>query len=597
MNILKSLIMILFIFHCLVLFSGTHDITIAVENGDLETVKVLLEKDAKLANTFDKYGNSLLYRAVVKRNTAIVKLLIKHGADVNAIRQDTGISPLHGAVFSSKPELVRLLIDKGADIDVRSKNGATPLTIAIGAGSKEIVDIIMDKGGRLNTEGYSGISILHSALKGGFQRIVDMILEKDKHIDFNSKTVIGNTLLHSATKGGLTEFIRMFVSKGLKVDEKNIYGQTPVHFAAAGGHEDVIRLFLKMGFDIVDEKNIYGQTPFHLAAAGGHKDVIRLFLKKGFDINVKTNDGRTPIHFAREKGKKEVEDFLIKKGAYSGDRQFPGIRGKYLGQKEPGLKPAVFAPGIISTNEFGEHSFPAFSPDYKEVYWSAYVRGKQTIFFMKIEDGKWSPPGIAPFSGKYDDGSPSFSFDGKRIYFDSNRPLKKEGKPKDRNIWILEKKGKAWSAAKPLSPIINTKEEECYATVTRDGTIYYKTIADLYRVGKVKGKFTKREKLDEINTAAFELGPYITPDESFIIFESNRPGGKGMMDLYICFRTDDSWSEAINLGDTINTEGSERFPGISPDGKFFFYLGHTNDIYWVSAKIIDDLKSKNSNGD
>lgn len=546
-------------FHYLVLSAGTHDITIAVENGDLETVKILLEKDAKLANTFDKYGNSILYRAVVKRDTAIVKLLIKHGADVNAARQDTGISPIHGAVFSNKPELVRLLVDKGADINDRSKYGATPLTIAIETGRKEIVDIIMDMGGRLNTEDYSGISLLHSALNGGMQKIVDMILEKDKNIDFNSKTVIGNTLLHSAAKGGLTEFIRMLISKGLKADEKNIYGQ----------------------------------TPFHFAAAGGHKEVIGLFLKMGCDINVKTNDGKTPIHFARENGKKEVEDFLVKKGAYSGDRQFPEIRGKYLGQKEPGLKPEVFAPGIISTTEYGEHSFPAFSPGYKEVYWAGYYRGKQTIFFMKSEDGKWGPPGIAPFSGKYDDDKPFFSIDGKRLYFASNRPLEKNGKPKDRNIWIIEKKGKTWSTAKPLGPVINTKEEECSATVTKDGTIYFKIIADLYRVRKVNGKFTKRERLDEINTAAFELGPYIAPDESFIIFESNRPGGKGQMDLYICFRNpDDSWSEAINLGATINTKGQERFPGISPDGKFFFYGGHTNDIYWVDVKIIEGLKPK-----
>jgi hypothetical protein len=120
--------------------------------------------------------------------------------------------------------------------------------------------------------------------------------------------------------------------------------------------------------------------------------------------------------------------------------------------------------------------------------------------------------------------------------------------------------------------------------------------ADLYRVRKVDGKYTKREKLDEINTGAFEIGPYIAPDGSFIIFESNRPGGKGEIDFYICSRnSDDSWSEAINPGNTINTEDSERFPGISPDGKFLFYLGHTMDIYWVDAKVIEALKPKNLN--
>jgi hypothetical protein len=51
--------------------------------------------------------------------------------------------------------------------------------------------------------------------------------------------------------------------------------------------------------------------------------------------------------------------------------------------------------------------------------------------------------------------------------------------------------------------------------------------------------------------------------------------------------------EAINLGNTINTKESERFPGISPDGKFLFYFGYTRDIYWVDANIIEQLKPKN----
>ena len=43
--------------------------------------------------------------------------------------------------------------------------------------------------------------------------------------------------------------------------------------------------------------------------------------------------------------------------------------------------------------------------------------------------------------------------------------------------------------------------------------------------------------------------------------------------------------------------GIDRFPAISPDGKYLFftrYNGYENsmDVYWVSAKIIDRLREK-----
>jgi Tol biopolymer transport system component len=51
------------------------------------------------------------------------------------------------------------------------------------------------------------------------------------------------------------------------------------------------------------------------------------------------------------------------------------------------------------------------------------------------------------------------------------------------------------------------------------------------------------------------------------------------------------------MGNKINTEGQERFPSVSADGKYLFFARHKDDItysdfYWVDAKIIADLKPK-----
>ena len=61
-------------------------------------------------------------------------------------------------------------------------------------------------------------------------------------------------------------------------------------------------------------------------------------------------------------------------------------------------------------------------------------------------------------------------------------------------------------------------------------------------------------------------------------------------DLYISFRDkSEKWSERINLGDKINTEGAERFPGVSINGKIFFFV-RDSQIFWYSAAFIEEMR-------
>ena len=87
--------------------------------------------------------------------------------------------------------------------------------------------------------------------------------------------------------------------------------------------------------------------------------------------------------------------------------------------------------------------------------------------------------------------------------------------------------------------------------------------------------------------------------------------------MYISFKDNEgNWTEARNMGDKINTPGSEYCPMISPDGKYFFFTGARryerkipekpltyedfkkhliiaengmSDIFWVDAKIIKEF--------
>ncbi len=96
---------------------------------------------------------------------------------------------------------------------------------------------------------------------------------------------------------------------------------------------------------------------------------------------------------------------------------FPVLSGPCVGQKPPGYIPQVFMPGFVSSNRIPKHSALSFSPDGKEVYWS--VANPFAIYFMKLENGNWTKPQVAPFTKGLECSSPAFSPDGKKLYFAS----------------------------------------------------------------------------------------------------------------------------------------------------------------------------------
>lgn len=97
-----------------------------------------------------------------------------------------------------------------------------------------------------------------------------------------------------------------------------------------------------------------------------------------------------------------------------------------------------------------------------------------------------------------------------------------------------------------------------------------------------QGVFSKPEKLDnKINSGGEEISATISAGGNILMFASNRKGGFGGTDIYICKKipkNGGSWSEPQNAGPSINTPYDEDFPNISPDGKIVYFSskGHTS---------------------
>jgi tetratricopeptide (TPR) repeat protein len=105
--------------------------------------------------------------------------------------------------------------------------------------------------------------------------------------------------------------------------------------------------------------------------------------------------------------------------------------------------------------------------------------------------------------------------------------------------------------------------------------------------------WTVPEKLDKaINLAGWETNEYISADGSVMYFTSNRKGGYGGNDIYMCKKMETGeWSKAINLGPIINSPYDEEAPFIHPDGKTFYFSSNSHNKdgnYEVFSSLISD---------
>ncbi|MCP4147083.1 MAG: hypothetical protein GY757_04970 [bacterium] len=278
--------------------------------------------------------------------------------------------------------------------------------------------------------------------------------------------------------------------------------------------------------------------------------------------------------------------------------------GPYLGQKVPGNTPEPFAPGIVSSPKV-EHSPAVFAPGGKEVYWTKLFNNSPSgvIVFSKWENNTWSQPKPASFSGgPHSDDTPAFHPGGNKLFFCSNRPLDGKEKAdstkkKSWNIWFVERTPNGWGNPRHLGPDI-TAAPNAYPCISTNGTLYYASwrsaagsTRDIYQAKPGKKGFLKPEKLGpEINSPSSDGYPYISADEHFLIFESDRPGGFGGLDLYISFRQKDgSLGKAQNMGSTINSEHDDRFGWLSHDAKYFFFGSNRNgnyDVFWLPVSAL-----------
>jgi hypothetical protein len=129
---------------------------------------------------------------------------------------------------------------------------------------------------------------------------------------------------------------------------------------------------------------------------------------------------------------------------------------------------------------------------------------------------------------------------------------------------------------------INSSHHECCATFTADfSTVYYTRTYDFSGDG---GKntiklFSARHDGENWNenlvfrfndTLHSYAHPALEANGEIFFFASDRLGGFGGSDIYVCFKEGEVWSEPVNLGPGVNSKFNELYPYFHADSSLYF---------------------------
>lgn len=236
----------------------------------------------------------------------------------------------------------------------------------------------------------------------------------------------------------------------------------------------------------------------------------------------------------------------------------------------------------------------------------------EDFVMSRLRAGEWIPSyNIGPpINTLNNEGAPTLSADGQLLIFTAC-PLYGDYGPERHgfgscDLFFSQKVGDNWTKPQNLGQPVNSKKWESQPSFSADGkTLYF--VRGTYSNGGMKEQdiysstltgdgWTKPVKLNSnVNTPGREESVFIHPDGQTLYFSSNGHPGMGGLDLYVSHKDENGeWGKALNIGYPVNTSGDENSLLVNAAGDLAYFASDRDggqgglDLY--SFKLPSEVK-------
>lgn len=293
------------------------------QNSDGKTPlhRAVIEKNTELVrshlyagaavNTRDHVGNNSLHYAVIAGDIASIELLLRFGVEVDA-KDRLGQTALHLAV--SSVDMVKMLVIEGANPSSQDDRGNTPLHLALAnlARTDHVADALIEAGSDPNRENKAGITPFLQLLNADYQlrEYVPRFLEHGASVTKampNGKTPLQIFLSRSRDKWASdwrsSYVLKCFLNKGASVETLTASGEPLVtyffrnHYRGCSSNHSLAEIFCAKstpGLVSPDGNTLLHELCVYLPTLSSTA-LLEVILQKGVDPNHRNNAGQTPL--------------------------------------------------------------------------------------------------------------------------------------------------------------------------------------------------------------------------------------------------------------------------------------------------------------
>jgi len=224
---------------------------------------------------------------------------------------------------------------------------------------------------------------------------------------------------------------------------------------------------------------------------------------------------------------------------------------------------------------------PSISSDGLELYFESNRSGgseQEDLWVSRraTTEEQWGPPINlgSTVNSSAEDGCPSISSDGLKLYFTSARPGGSGGV----DLWVSKRAtvNELWGTPENLGSIVNSSYNDRYPSISADGLELY------FNCNRDWGLYvTRRATVDEpwgppMLVPGYMIWPDISADSRMLLFGAEQAGGYGSNDIWMSSRatTEDDWGSPVNLGPTVNGPSWDCEPSLSHDGRTLYFTSN-----------------------